>query len=347
MTEINLKSLVGKPDGRFDGISTIYTYDNLGLRLYKPRDSNFINSLFIDFINGSYKFSPKIKFEGSVKINGYKVDKGLKKDSLVKIPNLFFDMDRPIDAGYSAVTFNDVEIIFSFNSEGNLKDLGFSFSEGDFKERSKGQSSQVTIENLNFKYEKGEMKNDGEKIGIWEYYDQPNELSLKYDHDTKVILYMNKNEEQFVIKEGVIWEQSTLESYPRVIGSNVEFRKSLAKLIDFPIQARSQRVSGTVYVSFIIDKNSNLRDIKIEKDIGGNCGEAVVKALTSIKYSWTHASKNNVNYDSKFILPVTFLFDAEKKNSILPTGEKLFLPNAYRIQEIKIIAIGVPSPVKN
>jgi hypothetical protein len=96
----------------------------------------------------------------------------------------------------------------------------------------------------------------------------------------------------------------------------------------------------------VVDKNSSLREIKIESEIGGNCGAAVVNALNLLKYSWTHAVKDGLSYDSKFILPVTFLL-GEEKTSKLPTGEKTYLPDAYKIPEIKIIALGVPSPVKN
>jgi hypothetical protein len=347
MTENNLRTVFGKQDRNFDGINIIYTYDKLGVRSYKSHETNFINSLYIDFIKGSYKFSPKRIFEGEVKINGFTVTKHLNKDSLINIPNLFFDMDRPIDHGYSAVTFNDIKILFSFDTENNLADIGFSFSaiKNDFGIRSEASSSQFTLEAIEFEYERGEMEN-GKKIGVWEYYDNPNELSLKYDHNTNAILYLNKNDDEFVIKDGIIWDRSRLDFYPRIIGSNVEFRKSLAKLIDYPIQARSQSISGTVYISFVVDKNSILRELKIESDIGGNCGAAVVKALNLLKYSWTHAIKNDLSYDSKFILPVTFLF-GDKKISKLPTGEKTYLPDAYKIPEIKIIALGVPSPIKN
>lgn len=344
----SLTSILGNDYRVFNGNNTIYTYDQLGLRLYEPPGSNIIQSLYVDFTNGPYKFSSKQPFEGNFKINGYKIDKGFTRDSISNIPNLFFDQNGSIEYGYHAVTFNDVTLFFLFTKEGSIKsiDVGFSDIKGDFQTRSEKSDAHTTLINLDFKYERG-VFNDGKKVGVWEYYDTSNQLALRYDHDASTILYLKKINDDFVIKKGVNWDRVKLDIYPRVIGSDDEFRTALGKLIDYPALARTKGITGKVYVSFIIDKTGGIQDIKVEKDIGGNCGTAVVNALTLLKISWTHAVKNNLNYDSRLIIPVTFAFGLDNNTLAIPSEEKLFLPDAYLLPELSIVAWGTSKPIKN
>ncbi|MDB5131380.1 MAG: hypothetical protein JWR02_1129 [Mucilaginibacter sp.] len=345
----SLSSALGGDYRVFDGINTIYTYDQLGLRLYEPLGSRIVKSLFIDFVNGSYKFSSKQPFKGSLIINGHKIDKAFTKDSVSNIQNLFFDRSSSIKSGYRAVTFNDITLYFIFNEDGNIQSIaiGFSNIKNDFQTQLQNSDPNSTLINLDFKYERGVKDHEGKKAGIWEYYDDPTELILRYDHDADSIMYLKKNYDDFVTRDGEMWVHAKLDIYPRVIGSNGDFRQILGSLISYPVLARRQRIMGRVYVSFIINKTGNIQDVKIEKDIGGNCGEAVANALTSLKLSWTHAVKNNVSYDSRFIIPVTFALGLENKTPVIPPDGKLFLPDAYILPELNIIALGTPRPISN
>jgi hypothetical protein len=341
-----LTGILGKDYRIFDGINTIYTYDQLGLRLYERPNSGVTGWVYIDFRSGPYRFWPKQVFAGVVNINGYKISKGFTRDSLRNLADLYFDRFGSLQNGYKAVTFDDVTLYFTFNDQGAIAsvEIGRSAIAGDFKTRAGRSAAQATVVNLDFNYEKGASTPSGKKTGMWEYYDEPSRLALRYDHDADTVLYQQKPADDFVLGDGEKWFGAKPDIYPRVIGSYSVFKRALASLIGYPALAREQQITGRVYVSFVIDKRGSMQQLKIEQDIGGNCGAAVVRALTLLKPRFTTAVKGTVSYESRFLLPVVFAFDSGI-NTAIPPSEKPVLPAAYVLPQIDIIAYGTPQPV--
>ncbi len=118
----------GEYDRTYDGKYTIYIYNNIGARLYQTPGGNRINSFYLDLVRSNFKFSPSHTFQGEIEINGYKISESFNESHLKEIPQLFFDKDRPVLAGYQAVTFKNLLILFQFDETGKLYTLAFSFS---------------------------------------------------------------------------------------------------------------------------------------------------------------------------------------------------------------------------
>lgn len=49
--------------------------------------------------------------------------------------------------------------------------------------------------------------------------------------------------------------------------------------LGYPAEAKANKIQGTVYVNFIVEMDGTLTNFKVVRDIGGGCGDAVVKAL--------------------------------------------------------------------
>ncbi len=97
--------------------------------------------------------------------------------------------------------------------------------------------------------------------------------------------------------------------------------------VDYPEQARKANVEGTVYASFCIDRDGSVSNIKILKDIGYGCGDAVVKMLKSMP-RWKPARVRGKNVRSEFTLPITFSLsddeDIEPKEKRCRTQARLY-----------------------
>lgn len=52
--------------------------------------------------------------------------------------------------------------------------------------------------------------------------------------------------------------------------------------LKYPAIARDNQIEGTVVVSFIIDKNGDLQEEEIMRDIGGGCGQAVLDVIKDL-----------------------------------------------------------------
>ena len=119
----------------------------------------------------------------------------------------------------------------------------------------------------------------------------------------------------FFIAETIVFAQVDTIDDPLIftpVDVDAEFPGGIEGLImfvcmnvEYPEQARTAEVEGTVYASFCIDKDGSVSNITILKDIGYGCGDEVVKMLKSMP-QWKPAKIRGKNVRSEFNLPVTF-----------------------------------------
>lgn len=71
-------------------------------------------------------------------------------------------------------------------------------------------------------------------------------------------------------------------------GGVKELNKYLAQNIKYPQQARETGTQGKVYLTFVVEKDGSITDIKILRDIGSGCGEEAIRVVKSMP-RWTPA----------------------------------------------------------
>ena len=84
-----------------------------------------------------------------------------------------------------------------------------------------------------------------------------------------------------------------------------EARKFIAQNVIFPEEALENDVQGSVYASFVIEKDGNVSDIQIEKGLGYGCDEEVIRVLKKMP-KWKAAELRGEKVRSKLQLPVSF-----------------------------------------
>ncbi|MBP3253135.1 MAG: TonB family protein [Bacteroidales bacterium] len=88
-------------------------------------------------------------------------------------------------------------------------------------------------------------------------------------------------------------------------GGTAELTKYLAQNIKYPQQARETGTSGKVYLTFVVEKDGSITDIKILRDIGAGCGEEAIRVVKAMP-KWTPAKQRGKAVRQQFNLPVTF-----------------------------------------
>jgi periplasmic protein TonB len=79
----------------------------------------------------------------------------------------------------------------------------------------------------------------------------------------------------------------------------------LSDHLKYPQQARDGGIEGTVYVSFMVNEEGAVSDVKILRDIGGGCGAAAVNAVSSMP-SWSPGMYQGKPVRYEYKLPVKF-----------------------------------------
>lgn len=97
----------------------------------------------------------------------------------------------------------------------------------------------------------------------------------------------------------------TVEKFPEFQGGMEGFAKYLRKNLRYPASAAESNISGRVYLSFIVEKDGSLTDIKVLKGIGFGCDEEAVRVLKKSP-AWTPGIQNKQKVRVQYTLPIVF-----------------------------------------
>lgn len=75
--------------------------------------------------------------------------------------------------------------------------------------------------------------------------------------------------------------------------------------LQYPKAARNKRVEGSVFVSFIVEKDGLISNVSVVKGIGLGCDEEAVRIVSSFP-KWNPGLQNGRAVKSKFVIPIKF-----------------------------------------
>jgi protein TonB len=98
---------------------------------------------------------------------------------------------------------------------------------------------------------------------------------------------------------------SPLEVQPIFPGGMDKFYKYLSKAIRYPAAAQEANIQGKVFLSFIIEKNGTLSDIKVERKLGYGTDEEAIRVLNASP-RWMPGIQNGREVRVKYNIPINF-----------------------------------------
>ena len=90
--------------------------------------------------------------------------------------------------------------------------------------------------------------------------------------------------------------------FPGGYGKLIEY---LAKSIQYPQQALETGTKGGVMLTFVVEKDGSITDIKVIRDIGSGCGQEAIRVVKEMP-KWQPAKQRGKAVRQQFVLPVTF-----------------------------------------
>ena len=88
-------------------------------------------------------------------------------------------------------------------------------------------------------------------------------------------------------------------------GGMPEMYKYIGSKLVYPQQARETGTQGKVFVTFVVEKDGSLTDVKVLRDIGSGCGEEAVRVVKSMP-KWKPAKQRGKAVRMQFNLPISF-----------------------------------------
>ncbi len=113
-----------------------------------------------------------------------------------------------------------------------------------------------------------------------------------------------------------LWAQSNGDDkIYTIVEENASFPGGEDALIEFlrdnivyPELAKKKKISGRVYVSFVVEKDGSLSNIKILKDLGDGCGEEVIRVVRKMP-RWKPGRQKGEIVRQIINLPVSFAME--------------------------------------
>jgi protein TonB len=111
-----------------------------------------------------------------------------------------------------------------------------------------------------------------------------------------------------VIEEDIEKEETiftVVEEEAGFPGGYEKLLEYLGKSIKYPQQARETGTRGRVTLTFVVEKDGSITDIKVLRDIGSGCGEEAKRVVQAMP-KWKPAKQRGKAVRQQFVLPVTF-----------------------------------------
>jgi hypothetical protein len=154
--------------------------------------------------------------------------------------------------------------------------------------------------------ERGSYK-DGIKVGKWNYryLDIPVQT---YDHSLDSVLqcFYDNTETETITDSSRTFVNVVLQRPAQYVGHKRQLHNDMSALTKYPLEARRMMLEGQVILSMTIKDDGTTADYAIMKDIGGNCGQAVIDAYKANTKKWIPALYNGRRVSVKYYQSIQF-----------------------------------------
>ena len=96
-----------------------------------------------------------------------------------------------------------------------------------------------------------------------------------------------------------------METQPSFPGGEAKLYGYLGNNMKYPPIARDNNIQGRVYVSFVVERNGSITDVKVLRGIGGGCDEEAIRVVKSMP-KWSPGKQRGKSVRVRFNLPIVF-----------------------------------------
>ena len=120
-----------------------------------------------------------------------------------------------------------------------------------------------------------------------------------------ILLMVNTNamaQNKKKANDKVLEKAEVMPEYP---GGDQAMMKFVSENVQYPEEAKEKEISGRVLVSFIVEKDGSIADVKVVKGIGGGCDEEAVRVVKAMP-KWKPGKDKGKPVRVSYMMPFTF-----------------------------------------
>jgi protein TonB len=112
-----------------------------------------------------------------------------------------------------------------------------------------------------------------------------------------------------------------VEVTPKYPGGVEARLKYLRDNITYPKTAKESGIQGTVYITFVVEKDGSITNVKVLRGIGGGCDEEAVRVIKNMP-KWKPGMQRGKAVRTQFNIPIRFVL-ADDSSSTTKTKKQL------------------------
>jgi protein TonB len=98
---------------------------------------------------------------------------------------------------------------------------------------------------------------------------------------------------------------TVVEDQPTFPGGDEARIRFLTNNIKYPQMARESSIQGTVYVTFVVERDGSVTDVRILRGIGGGCDEEAIRVIKAMP-KWIPGKQRGKPVRVQFNMPIKF-----------------------------------------
>jgi protein TonB len=132
-------------------------------------------------------------------------------------------------------------------------------------------------------------------------------IDVEADQSTEIEQYIPpvpvQGEEEEAVEEAEIFY--VVEAMPSFPGGEDKIYDFLARNLKYPDMAKEAGIQGRVYLTFVVERDGSITDVKVLRGIGGGCDEEAVRVVESMP-KWEPGRQRGIPVRVQFNLPIKF-----------------------------------------
>jgi len=113
-----------------------------------------------------------------------------------------------------------------------------------------------------------------------------------------------------VVEDNSVHDFASIEQMPEFPGGMGKFGTYVGNNYNYPAAAREQGVSGRIIMSFVVEKDGSLTDIKVLRDLGMGTGDEAIRLLKKAP-KWKPGIQNGRPVRVQYTLPIMLNLEAQ------------------------------------
>lgn len=141
--------------------------------------------------------------------------------------------------------------------------------------------------------------------------EQEIEIMLDVEIDEETAIEPQQEAFDLGVEEEVVEEETVDEIFEVVeesaapVGGYKDFYAQIAERLEYPKRAERLKVSGRVFLQFVVEKDGSIAEIVVARGIGAGCDEEAVRVLSQMP-DWKPGKQRGVAVRQRMTIPIFF-----------------------------------------